>query len=709
MASCQTSQWGTSSPYVKLTVTESSSSTATKAVLSWTLQYIATSAASSSYAKAYTVKIAGETVKEGTYSINGVTGTKEIASGTCEVTKGTAAKSVAFSVSFGFNLTWSGVYKSTLTASSSISVSAKTSYTITYNANGGSGAPSSQTKWYGTNITLSSETPTRTGYTFKGWGTSSTTSTVSYSAGATYSSNASITLYAIWTATTYTVKYNANGGSGAPSNQTKTHGVNLTLSSTKPTRTNYTFKGWGTSASSTTVSYAAGASYTKNASITLYAVWDQSYTKPKITSLSVTRCDSSKNEIEDGTYALVNFSWTTSVSATSILFEYKLASSTSWSTLTSFSASGTSGTFSNKVGGSFSAENTYNIRITVIDSNGNTPVTRNLPAMQFPIDIKVNGKGVSIGKPAKEDNLFDVAWASRFGENTYVGESKAWEDGLAGTKLSPSGGIVIQRVSGSSPYLDFRLYGKTGGYDSRIIYDQSTKILDFKGAASYGFDSSIAATSFYSNGGLGLGRGNTSGKSNISVNAYWADADKHDIITRSEDGLTASFGWAGNSSYSTVSVIRGRTCKYTNSSGTSTMSDERLKKDFTNLSGWEDFFNALEPFAFKMKSGTSGRYHLGFKAQQVEKALTDNNLSTQDFAGFVKMKYTVDEDDPEGSKVYAEAGINPGDDEYGLIYTEFTALNTYMIQKLLKENTELKEKVNDLEERLSKLEALMNK
>ena len=147
-------------------------------------------------------------------------------------------------MSFGFNLTWSGTYKGTLTASGSISVAAKTSYTITYNANGGSGAPSSQTKWYGTNIALSSEKPTRTGYTFKGWGTSSTTSTVSYAAGATYSSNSSITLYAIWTASTYTVKFDANGGSGAPSSQTKTHDVSLTLSSDKPTRTNYTFKGW---------------------------------------------------------------------------------------------------------------------------------------------------------------------------------------------------------------------------------------------------------------------------------------------------------------------------------------------------------------------------------------------------------------------------------------------------------------------------------
>ena len=74
----------------------------------------------------------------------------------------------------------------------------------------------------------------------------------------------------------YTVSYNANGGSGAPSSQTKYYGKTLTLSSTKPTRSGYTFLGWGTSSTATSASYSAGGSYTANASVTLYAVWTQS-------------------------------------------------------------------------------------------------------------------------------------------------------------------------------------------------------------------------------------------------------------------------------------------------------------------------------------------------------------------------------------------------------------------------------------------------
>ncbi len=72
---------------------------------------------------------------------------------------------------------------------------------------------------------------------------------------------------------TYTISYNANGGTGAPASQTKTHGVTLTLSNTVPTRTGYTFLGWSTSSTATTATYSAGGSFTADANTTLYAVW----------------------------------------------------------------------------------------------------------------------------------------------------------------------------------------------------------------------------------------------------------------------------------------------------------------------------------------------------------------------------------------------------------------------------------------------------
>lgn len=206
----------------------------------------------------------------GTYSISG---------------NGSATKSIT--VTFrNYEEDWQGniTESATKSVSFNVTVPALTSYTVKYNTNGGSGAPSSQTKWKDQTLKLSTTKPTRTGYTFQGWGTSASDTSVDYAAGANYTANANITLYAIWKAVTYTVKYNANGGSGAPANQTKTYGKTLTLSSTKPTRTSvddngtlttYTFKGWATSESSTSVAYVAGASYTANAAVTLYAVWSK--------------------------------------------------------------------------------------------------------------------------------------------------------------------------------------------------------------------------------------------------------------------------------------------------------------------------------------------------------------------------------------------------------------------------------------------------
>ena len=150
-----------------------------------------------------------------------------------------------------------------------------TQYTVSYNANGGSGAPASQTKSENVAITLSSTKPTRSGYTFLGWSTSSTATAPTYYPGSSYTANASVTLYAVWEKLpeTYTIKYNANGGTGAPATQTKTEDVNITLSSTKPTRSGYKFLGWSTSSTATSATYQPGATYSTNASVTLYAVW----------------------------------------------------------------------------------------------------------------------------------------------------------------------------------------------------------------------------------------------------------------------------------------------------------------------------------------------------------------------------------------------------------------------------------------------------
>lgn len=82
-------------------------------------------------------------------------------------------------------------------ATMTVSVPALASHKVTYNANGGTGAPGAQTKWYGEILTLSTAKPTRPNYVFQGWATSSG-GAVAYQPGGRYGSDSNVTLYAVW-------------------------------------------------------------------------------------------------------------------------------------------------------------------------------------------------------------------------------------------------------------------------------------------------------------------------------------------------------------------------------------------------------------------------------------------------------------------------------------------------------------------------------
>ena len=154
-------------------------------------------------------------------------------------------------------------------------------YSVTYNGNGATSGivPTQQTKYHGVDLIVVANTGNlvRTGYTFAGWNTQANGSGTDYAAGALYTGNAAATLYAKWTADTYSVTYNANGATGGtvPSNQVKIHDVGLTLATNSGglVRTGYTFVGWNTLANGNGTDYAAGSSFTSNADTTFYAKW----------------------------------------------------------------------------------------------------------------------------------------------------------------------------------------------------------------------------------------------------------------------------------------------------------------------------------------------------------------------------------------------------------------------------------------------------
>lgn len=160
-----------------------------------------------------------------------------------------------------------------------ITPEAPITYTVAYDANGGSGAPASQSKIKGQALTLSATTPTRasssagsftvtlnanggsisqtslsaartTSYTFKNWNTAANGSGTTYNAGASYTADEPATLYAQWNSSTTTAAVNL------PS----------------PTRSGYTFQGWATNSGATS---GVTGSYTPDGNVTLYAIWKE--------------------------------------------------------------------------------------------------------------------------------------------------------------------------------------------------------------------------------------------------------------------------------------------------------------------------------------------------------------------------------------------------------------------------------------------------
>ena len=312
----------------------------------------------------------------------------------------------------------------------SVSVPAWTSYKVTYNANGGSGAPSTQTKWKGQALTLSITKPTRSGYTFVGWGTSTTDTTADWTAGGKYTTDATDTLYAIWKKT-ITLSYNANGGSGAPASQSATiynatTSNTFTVSNTTPTKSGYTFLGWSTSSSATSATYSGGSKITLTANDVLYAVWKTSYTAPKVSSYSVKRCTSGGTLSDEGTCAKVSFYWSTSVAGSSALIDWRSTDGTitGSKTVTLSTTVATGDTlFSSIAGnGALSTELSFVITTTVTDtSGGSVTKTASIPGLEFPIEaVYENGKyGVSFGKPAELTGYADFKYKTMYRDRSY--------------------------------------------------------------------------------------------------------------------------------------------------------------------------------------------------------------------------------------------------------------------------------------------------
>jgi len=412
------------------------------------------------YGASYSITCDGQTQNgTATFSVPSANGQgmkwANIGTKTFRVTMDKSGLAKTISISAGIN---TGVSPSYVSASTTYTLNAVTwEWTVSYNANGGSGDIYTDYVQYKSAYTTRANWFKRTGHTFTGWNEAANGSGTSWTNYInkpwTWTYTKSITLFAQWKINTYTVSYNANGGSGAPGSQTKTFGQALTLSGTKPTRPNYTFKGWSPNKSAVSAEYTAGGSYYTDSSVTLYAVWELAYWSPKINNISLARCNSDGTLNSYGTYVKVVFNWECcqiigSNPIGSITVGYATIGSTTF-TNTAVTASGNKGTSSVVIGDNkLSVDNQYNIQITIIDfKKGTSASTYPLSAAAFTIDFKSGGKGVAIGKPADTDNLFDVKWATRI------------RDTLTVNKNATVGGLTI----GNNPVNDYVIaQGRSG-------------------------------------------------------------------------------------------------------------------------------------------------------------------------------------------------------------------------------------------------------
>ncbi|MBQ7945859.1 MAG: InlB B-repeat-containing protein [Bacteroidales bacterium] len=147
-------------------------------------------------------------------------------------------------------------------------------YSLTFNANGGTGTMDPQTFEEGVSQAIAANTFTRDGYNFAGWNTKADGSGTSYTNKHYISLKQDMTLYAQWERKGFILTFNANGGTGTMDPQTFEEGVARTITANSFTRSGYTFTGWNTNADGSGTSYTDKQSITLSQNITLYAQWE---------------------------------------------------------------------------------------------------------------------------------------------------------------------------------------------------------------------------------------------------------------------------------------------------------------------------------------------------------------------------------------------------------------------------------------------------
>lgn len=152
------------------------------------------------------------------------------------------------------------------------------SVNVTFNANGGSGGTAAKAYNFGTVVNLSTVAkPTRTGYTFQGWATTTNAATPNITTNPLVNYTSARTYYAVWKGNSYTVKFDANGGTGTMPSTSFVYGIGKPLPANTFTKESNTFLGWARTRVSEVIytdkQIVSILTATNNGTVTLYAKW----------------------------------------------------------------------------------------------------------------------------------------------------------------------------------------------------------------------------------------------------------------------------------------------------------------------------------------------------------------------------------------------------------------------------------------------------
>lgn len=237
-------------------------------------------------------------------------------------------------------------------------------------------------------------------------GTTASSKKISYSittkgsiAGGTSSGSFTITVPAL---ERYTITYYPNGGSGSQETQTKYYDKSVTIKASSTfSRSGYSFLRWNTKSNGTGVNYAAGATYSSNAILPLYAQWKQNYNSPKVEIQKCYRTSSTDltnpDEDDGGTRIFCSVKYTSGYKTAGVYeettayiyvngnFVNSKIVQRGASLITSFNIAG------------YSVNNSYEVKIKIGDAMGSTYKTQTIPSATYPIDLLTDNDGVFMG------------------------------------------------------------------------------------------------------------------------------------------------------------------------------------------------------------------------------------------------------------------------------------------------------------------------